>query len=105
MPSLLPCPRMRKPGGANSPSIDPSTRYFRVVAEVNEPNPILAALGIPAPPREISFNEVEFSASPRIAYWEDKASFGLSAESVEHATPSVANADAIATHDVVDLTS
>ena len=87
------------------PLPETSARYFRVVAEVKEPNPMLAALGIPAPPREIAFNEIQFSASPRIAYWEDKASFGLSAQSIEQATPAVANADAIAPHDVVDLTS
>jgi hypothetical protein len=87
------------------PLSETSARYFRVAAEVTEPNPVLAALGIPIPPREISFSEIRFSASPRVAYWEDKASFGLSAQSIEHATPAGSDADAITTRDVVDLTS
>ncbi|MGA9719303.1 MAG: glycosyl hydrolase, partial [Acidobacteriaceae bacterium] len=82
-----------------------TAKYFRVVAEPVRPNPMLASLGIAPPPRELHFTEIEFASSPRVAYWEDKASFGLSAESVTDATPDAPAADAIKTSDVIDLTS
>ena len=82
-----------------------TAKYFRVVAEPVRPNPMLASLGIAPPPREIHFTEIEFASTPRVAYWEDKASFGLSAESVTDATPDAPAAGTIKTSDVIDLTS
>ncbi len=64
-----------------------TAKYFRVVAEPVRANPMLASFGIAPPPRQIRFSEIEFASTPRVAYWEDKASFGLSAESVTDATP------------------
>jgi hypothetical protein len=82
-----------------------TAKYFRVVAQPARVNPMLASLGMTPPPREIHFSEIEFSSSPRVAYWEDKASFGLSAQSIHVATPDAPAADTIKTSDVVDLTS
>lgn len=82
-----------------------TAKYFRVVAEPVRPNPMLASLGIAPPPRQIHFTEIEFASTPRVAYWEDKASFGLSAESVTDATPDAPTAGTIKTSDVIDLTS
>jgi hypothetical protein len=82
-----------------------TAKYFRVVAEPVRPNPMLASLGIAPPPRQIHFTEIEFASTPRVTYWEDKASFGLSAESVTDATPDAPAAGTIKTSDVIDLTS
>ncbi len=82
-----------------------TAKYFRVVAEPVKANPMLASFGIAPPPRTIRFSEIEFASAPRVAYWEDKASFGLSAESVTDATPNAPAAGAIKTSDVLDLTS
>ena len=54
-----------------------TAKYFRVVAEPVPPNPMLASLGVAPPPRQLHFTEIEFASAPRVAYWEDKASFGL----------------------------
>jgi hypothetical protein len=81
-----------------------TAKYFRVVAEPVPANPMLASLGVAPPPRQIHFTEIEFASTPRVAYWEDKASFGLSAESVTDATPD-AGAGTIRTGDVIDVTS
>lgn len=78
-------------------------KYFRVTMQqpVLTPEQVLRGL---TPPKSFSIAEVSLSDSPRIAFYEDKASFGTFVGGADTTTPPVSAAEAVPTKDVVNLT-
>ena len=89
---------------ARTYTVEPTTaRFYRVVLKRPAPSRFGAALGIP-PSKGIAISELTLSATPRVNRWEEKAQYGLIADyGAEIATPDAD--EAIATSDVVDITS
>lgn len=81
-----------------------SARFYRLIVAAPAPNPILAMFGMP-PERAFKLAEIELLSTPRVNYWEDKASFGTLLGSDAGPTPPVPATEVIARKDVVDLTS
>ena len=81
-----------------------TAKFYRVLLVPPPPNPILAMFGMP-PLREFKIAEVQLWSSPRVNFWEDKASFGTLLGSESEPTVSVPSQEAIARKDVLDLTS
>lgn len=81
-----------------------TAKYFRVV--VNRPplGMIQAMLHLPAE-KAVKICELNFSSSPRVNRWEEKAAFGNMFEYQSEATPSVAPDETIQLSNVIDLTS
>jgi hypothetical protein len=80
-----------------------AAKSYRVLMEAPEPNPILLSFGMP-PVKQLDIAELEIHSSPRVAEWEDKASFATVLDA-GLPTPAVAASQAITRANVVDLTS
>jgi hypothetical protein len=81
-----------------------AARFFRVVLEPPPPGPIQQMMGLPAP-GEVKLAELELHSGPRVDRWEGKAAFQNMPDTDALPTPPVPAALAIASRDVVDLTS
>jgi hypothetical protein len=81
-----------------------TARYYRVWCRAPELDPLGVSLGAPQP-HSVDFSQIEFHSTPRLNYWEAKASFLPLMDASESLTPNVTPAEAIAKNDVVDLTS
>jgi alpha-L-rhamnosidase len=81
-----------------------TAKFYRLLLVPPPPPPFLKMFGIPAP-HEFKIAEIGLSQNPRVNFWEDKACFGtLLGSDIEPTTPVPAN-QAVATGDVIDLTS
>jgi hypothetical protein len=80
-----------------------AARYYRVVLRPGPPSEFAALLGLP-PAHEFKISEIEFSSTPRVNHWQEKAGFANMLEYESAATPAAPANQAVARRDVVDLT-
>jgi hypothetical protein len=81
-----------------------TAKSFRVVMERPRSNPYAAFFGIPSK-NAIDIAEIEFTSTPRVNHWEEKAQFGNIVEYESAATPAVPPDEAVSRGTVIDLTS
>ncbi len=80
-----------------------SARYFRLTLQKVQPTPEQVLRGI-TPVKSYRLAEVALNSSPRIAFYEDKASFGTFVAGADTTTPDVQPAEAVPASQVIDLT-
>jgi alpha-L-rhamnosidase len=78
-------------------------RFFRLILEQVRLTADQLVRGL-TPPASFRIAEIALNSSPRISFFEDKASFGTFVAGADTATPDVAPADAVAPGQIVDLT-
>ena len=82
-----------------------SARYFRVTLEQPQLTPDQLKRGMTVP-RSYPIAEMQLRSSPRVSFFEDKASFGTFIAAKDTQTPTIPAAeDAVSASDVIDLTS
>jgi hypothetical protein len=80
-----------------------SARFFRLTLEQVQLSADQLVRGL-TPPASYRIAEVALNSSPRISFFEDKASFGTFVAGADTTTPDVTPADAVALSQIVDLT-
>lgn len=78
-------------------------RFFRLTLEQVRLTADQLVRGL-TPPASFRIAEIALNSSPRISFFEDKASFGTFVAGADTATPDVTPADAVAPGQIVDLT-
>ena len=81
-----------------------SARYFRVTLEQPELTPDQIKRGMTVP-NSYSIAEMQLRSSPRVSFFEDKASFGTFIATKDTQTPTTSAEDVVSSNDVIDLTS
>jgi alpha-L-rhamnosidase len=81
-----------------------SARFFRLTLEQVQLTPDQLIRGL-APPTSCRIAEIDLNPSPRIAFFEDKASFGTFVATADTKTPDVTPADAVPLTQVIDLSA
>jgi hypothetical protein len=81
-----------------------TARYYRVVLRPGPPSQFAALFGLPQV-HQFNIAELEFSSTPRVNHWQEKAGFANMLEYASAATPPVAADQAITLRNVIDLTS
>ncbi|AXC14951.1 Alpha-L-arabinofuranosidase II precursor [Acidisarcina polymorpha] len=98
-------PTWIRPFSVRTFSFAPITaRYFRVTLQQPKLTEDQVRRGMSVP-KLFRIAELRLYSSPRVNFFEDKASFGTFVATANTATPMVAKEDAIPVQDVVDLTS
>ncbi|HSU68597.1 MAG TPA: glycosyl hydrolase, partial [Tepidisphaeraceae bacterium] len=98
-------PPFARPFGVRTFSFAPvSAKYFRLTMQEVQVTPDQRLRGL-VPPTYFDISEVALSPSPRVNFFEDKASFGTFVAAADTATPEVAASEAVQPKDVVNLTS
>lgn len=81
-----------------------TARFFRVEFAAHPVGAFDTRAGL-KPDRPFAIAEIEFAAAPRVHRFEEKSGFGNLFDCVLFETPAVADEEAIASGDVIDLTS
>ena len=102
--SLPDSPQYAHPFGVRTFTFAPvSARYFRLSLERVQLTADQILRGT-SPMKSYRIAEIVLNSSPRIAFFEDKASFGTFVAAADTTTPDVAPADAVPVTQVIDLT-
>jgi len=102
--SLPDSPRYARTFGVRTFTFAPvSARYFRLTLERVQLTADQILRGT-SPMKAFRIAEIALNSSPRIAFFEDKASFGTFVAGADTTTPDVAPADAVPLSSVIDLT-
>ena len=102
--SLPDSPQYARPFSVRTFAFPPvSARYFRLTVEQVQLTADQILRGM-SPMKSYRIAEVALNSSPRIAFFEDKASFGTFVAAADTTTPDVAAADAVLLDKVIDLT-
>ncbi len=102
--SLPDSPQYARPFSVRTFAFPPvSARYFRLTVEQVQLTADQILRGM-SPMKSYRIAEVALNSSPRIAFFEDKASFGTFVAAADTTTPDVAPADAVPLNQVIDLT-
>ena len=103
--SLPDSPQWGRPFAVRTFAFAPvAARFFRLTLQQPVLSPDKIKRGITVP-KVFLLAEAELFATPRINFFEDKASFGTYLATKDTPTPPVANEDAIAPTEVIDLTA